>query len=152
MTLTEADRRMLAALQSNGRISNVELARRVGMSETACLRRLRSLEEAGIISGYRAVVDLPRVGLPVFAFIMINTDQRTETDRQSFQEAVQNEARVIDCAAISGSHDFILGVAAESIEDLSDLVMKRLLSLPTVKDVASSIVFNWLKRGGTPPI
>jgi Lrp/AsnC family leucine-responsive transcriptional regulator len=152
MTLTDPERKILRVLQTEGRITNVELSRRVGMSETPCLRKLKQLEDAGVVTGYHATIDQKAVGLPVSAFVLVNTDQRTETDRRLFNDAVANEPQIIACAALSGAYDFILEVVAKDIDDLADLTMRRLLSLPTVADLSSSIVYHWTKRGEPLPV
>ena len=152
MSLTEAERKILRVVQTEGRITNVELSRRVGMSETPCLRKLKQLEDAGVVTGYRATVDQKVAGLPVSAFVLVNTDQRTETDRRLFNDAVAGEPQIIACAALSGAYDFILEVVAKDIDDLADLTMRRLLSLPTVSDLSSSIVYHWTKRNEPLPL
>lgn len=152
MQLTETERRILRALQLDGRMSNVELAQKVGLSETPCLRRVRALEDSGVISRYSAIVDCDKVGFPVSAIVLVNTNQRTETDRREFRNAVRNEPQVLSCAAISGSHDFVLRVIAPSVEELADLLMKRLLGLPNVADLSSSIVLKWIKRHEPVPV
>lgn len=146
MELTDIERRMLRLLQQDGRMPNAELARRSGQSESPCLRRLRHLEESGVITGYRAVVDQKKAGYPISAFVLVDTDQRTETDRRMFLEAVLKEPSVISCAAIAGQHDFILQVVARDVDDLGDLMMTRLLGLPSVRDLSSSLVYTWIKR------
>jgi Lrp/AsnC family leucine-responsive transcriptional regulator len=152
MDLTDADRKILRELQAEGRLTNVELAARTNMSESPCLRRTRALEDAGIIKGYRAVVDPARVGLPIYAYILVNLDQRSETDTRRFFDAVAKEPRVIECAAITGASDLILRVVARDIEDLADLTMHGILRLPTVKDIASCIVLKTIKADAGVPV
>lgn len=152
MDLTDADRKILRELQAEGRLTNVELAARTNMSESPCLRRTRALEDAGIIKGYRAVVDPARVGLPIYAYILVNLDQRSETDTRRFFDAVAKEPRVIECAAITGASDLILRVVARHIEDLADLTMHGILRLPTVKDIASCIVLKTIKADAGVPV
>lgn len=150
--LSKAERDLLTILQSEGRISNVALAERVGMSETPCLRRVKLLEESGVITGYRAELDAAKIGFGVSAFVYVTTDQRTEIDRKLFMTAVEDEPQVISCAATSGAYDFVLEVVAADIEGLGELTMHRLLSLPTVRNVSSSVVFRWLKRNQPLPL
>lgn len=139
-------------MQRAGRTTSVELAERTGLTPTTALRRMKELESAGVITGYRAVVDQAAVGLTISAFVLIDTDQRTETDQRLFLEAVREEPRILSCAAISGAHDFILEVAAGDIDDLADVTMTKLLGLPTVRDISSSIVYRWLKRHEPLPV
>jgi len=150
--LSESERKLLRVLQEEGRISNVALAERVGMSETPCLRRVKLLEESGVIAGYRADLDPAKLGLGVSAFVYVTTDQRSETDRRLFMTAIDEEPQIISCAATSGAYDFVLEVVAADVEALGELTMNRLLSLPTVRSVSSSAVFRWLKRNRPLPV
>ncbi len=152
MSLTPEDRRILKELQTDGRLPNVELARRVGMSESPCLRRTRSLEEAGIISGYKAVVNPKAAGYMISAYILVNLDQRAETDDQRFFDAIAKEPRIIECAALTGPNDLILKVVARDIDDLADLSMHGILRLPSVKDIASCIVLRTIKETSGIPL
>ncbi len=145
MKFDRAAHRILQVLQRRGRISNVELARAVHVSESNCLRKTRALEEAGIISGYRAVVNPTKMGLGITAHIMVNLDQRSETDTRAFFEALENEARVVECVAITGPHDLLLKVVARDMEDLADLTMSGILSYHSVKDISSCVVMKEIK-------
>lgn len=152
MKLTETDRRILRVLQREGRITASELARRADMAESSCLRRMRVLEEAGVITGYRAAVDQKKVGLPITAIVMVATNQRTETDREMFLDAIAKEPQIVTCAAISGNHDFMLEVHVADVEELSELTLRRILGLPTVNSLSSSIVYRWVKRNDPLPV
>lgn len=152
MKLTDADRRILRLLQREGRISASELARRTDMAESSCLRRMRQLEDSGVITGYRAEVDQREVGLPITAIVMVATNQRTETDREMFLDAIAREPKVVTCAAISGSHDFMLEVKVADIDELSELTLRRILGLPSVNALSSSIVYRWIKRNDPLPV
>jgi len=152
MDLSDSDRRILRIVQVEGRIAVSELARRTNMAESSCLRHLRMLEERGIITGYKAVVDQRQIGLPISAIVMVATNQRTETDREMFLEAIAKDPKVVTCAAISGSHDFMLEVEVADIDELSDLTLRRLLGLPTVMSLSSSIVYRWIKRNDPLPV
>ena len=146
MILSAEDRKVLRVLQSNGRISNVDLARRVHMSESACLRRTKAMEEAGVIAGYRAEVNAAAIGYGISSYVLVNLDQRAETDAQKFFEAVAHEPRIIECVAVTGGHDLILRVVSRDIEDLADITMAGILRHPSVKDIASCVVLKELKR------
>jgi len=152
MALSDADRRILRVLQREGRITVSELARRTDMAESSCLRRMRQLEESGVVAGYRAVVEQRKVDLPITAIVMVATNQRTETDRELFLDAIAREPQVLTCAAISGSHDFLLEVAVADIDALSELTLRRLLGLPSVMSLSSSIVYRWVKRNEPLPV
>jgi Lrp/AsnC family leucine-responsive transcriptional regulator len=152
MKLSDTDRRILRLLQREGRITASELARRTDMAESSCLRRMHLLEEGGVITGYRAVVDQKLVGLPITAIVMVATNQRTETDREMFLDAIAREPRIVTCAAISGSHDFMLEVQVADIDELSELTLRRILGLPSVNSLSSSIVYRWIKRNDPLPV
>jgi Lrp/AsnC family leucine-responsive transcriptional regulator len=152
MPLSDADRRILRVLQSEGRITASELARRMGMSETSCLRRMKSLEEAGVIQAYRAVVDQRQIGLTMSAIILVSVNQRTEIDRKDFLSAVADDPQIISCAAVTGSYDFALEAVIRDMDDLSDLTLRRLLELPTVTAMSTFIVHKWIKRNTPLPV
>jgi Lrp/AsnC family leucine-responsive transcriptional regulator len=152
MQLSDGDRRILRVLQSQGRISASELARRIGMSETSCLRRMKSLEEAGVILGYQAVADRRQVGFSMSAIIMVAVNQRSETDRKDFLSAIADNPQIISCAAVTGSYDFVLEVVIRDIDDLSDLTLRQLLELPSVTGMSTSIVHKWFKRNSPIPV
>lgn len=145
MTLKKEEHRILEVLQTQGRISNVNLAKAVNLSESPCLRKTKALETSGVITGYRAVVDQKKMGYGISAYIMVNLDQRSETDTAAFFDSVQHEPRIIECVAITGSNDLVLKVVAIDIEDLGKLTMEGILRHPSVKDVASSVVIKQIK-------
>jgi Lrp/AsnC family leucine-responsive transcriptional regulator len=152
MHLSDADHRILRVLQSEGRISASELSRRIGLSETSCLRRLKSLEEAGVILGYHGIVDRRQVGFSMSAIIMVAVNQRSETDRKDFLSAIEANPQIISCAAVTGSYDFVLEVVIRDIDDLSDLTLRQLLELPSVTGMSTSIVHKWFKRNAPLPV
>lgn len=152
MRVSDPDSRILRVLQSDGRISASELARRIAMSETSCLRRLKLLEEAGVIQGYHAVVDQRQLGLMMSAIIMVSVNQRTETDRKDFLTAIAEDPQIISCAAVTGSYDFVLEAAIRDMDDLSDLTLRRLLELPSVTSMSTFIVHKWIKRNAPLPV
>jgi Lrp/AsnC family leucine-responsive transcriptional regulator len=143
---------ILNALQENGRISNVQLASRVGMSESPCLRRVRALEEAGVIRGYSARLDRRRLGLDMLAFVQVSIEQREDAAANSFLTAVQQEPQIIECYAMSGSHDYLLKVIARNMDEIADLTMRRILRWPGVQHVSSNFVMDELKSGTSLPL
>ncbi|UCG73881.1 MAG: Lrp/AsnC family transcriptional regulator [Chromatiales bacterium] len=150
--LSRQESEILRALQDDGRISNVQLASRVGMSESPCLRRVRALEEAGVIRGYGARLDRRRLGLDILAFVHVSIDQREDTDADSFLAAVQREDQVIECYAMSGTDDYLLKVAARNMDELADLTMRKLLRWPGVQHVSSNFVMEELKVDAGLPV
>ena len=143
--LDVTDKKILVELQANGRISNTDLARRVGLSESPCLRRVRNLEDEGVIAGYSAVLDRRRLGFEMLAYVQVNLDQRSEADTHAFVEAVRKAPWIVECVAISGTHDYLLIVAAKNIDDFGELTMKKLLRFPGVIDVTSNLVLASIK-------
>jgi len=139
------DKKILAELQENGRISNTDLARRVGLSESPCLRRVRNLEDEGVIAGYSAILDRRRLGFEMLAYVQVNLDQRSEADTNAFVKAVKKAPWIVECVAISGTHDYLLIVAAKNIDDFGELTMKKLLRFPGVIDVTSNLVLASIK-------
>jgi len=150
--LSDADRRILRVLQAEGRISASELARRIGMSETSCLRRMKSLEEAGAILGYQAVADRRQMGFSMSAMIMVAVNQKTEIDRKDFLSAIADNPQIISCAAVTGSYDFVLEAVIRDIDDLSDLTLRKLLELPSVTSMSTFIVHKWIKHNAPLPV
>ncbi len=139
------DQKILTALQADGRISNTDLSRKVGLSESPCLRRVRKLEEDGVITGYSALLDNRKLGLEIVAYVQVNLDQRSEADTNAFVQAVRKAPWIVECVAISGTHDYLLKVAARNIDHFGELTMKKLLRFPGVTDVTSNLVLASIK-------
>ncbi|WP_160119123.1 Lrp/AsnC family transcriptional regulator [Sphingosinicella microcystinivorans] len=140
------DRKILRELQRNARLSNIDLAARVGMSPSTCLRRTRALEEAGIISGYVAVVDPAALGSSISLYIMIDLDQRIETDAKMFFDKIARDDRIVECVALTGTHDILVRAVVRDMADMAQLTMDTLLKLPSVRSLTSSIVMRPIKR------
>lgn len=122
------------------------------MSETSCLRRMKSLEEAGVILGYQAIVDQRQLGFSMSAIVMVSTNQRTETDRKDLLSAIERNPQIISCAGATGNYDFIIEAVVRDIDDLSDLTLRKILELPTVTSISTSIVVKWIKRNAPLPV
>jgi Lrp/AsnC family leucine-responsive transcriptional regulator len=146
--LRAADHRILKELSRDGRLSNVELARRVRMSESACLRRVRALEDSGAITGYRATINPLAVGKRLSAYMLVNLDQRGAADAKAFLDVLRADDRIITCAAVTGEYDLILEVAVRDVTDLTDLTLDTLLKLPTVRDVVTCLSLRTYKTAG----
>jgi DNA-binding Lrp family transcriptional regulator len=146
--LRQEDHRILRELSRDGRLSNVELARLVHMSESACLRRVRLLEEGGAIAGYRAVINPVAVGKLLSAYMLVNLDQRGANDGEAFLAVIRNDDRIIACAAVTGDFDLILEVSVNDVADLTDLTLDTLLKLPAVRDVVTCLSLRTYKVAG----
>ncbi len=140
-----AEREILAALQEDGRLTNAELAGRIGLSESPTFRRVKRLEEMGVIRGYSADVDQRLLGLDVTAFVQVTMEKQPDEKTQAFHAAVAAEPHIIECHAMSGAHDYLMKVVARSIDHFSDIVMKRILSYPGVQNVESSFSLRRIK-------
>lgn len=152
MPLDRIDARILAELQRDGRRAVVDLAQDVGLSPTPCARRIRMLESSGVIQGYAAVVDPARLGLRVQAFIQVKLQQHTDEIVARFERELEALEEVTGCFATTGEYDFMLQVFAQDLESLSELVLKKLLKIPGVRDVHSSIVLDTVKRSARLPL
>jgi Lrp/AsnC family leucine-responsive transcriptional regulator len=152
--LSRADRQILEILQRDGRISNVELANRIGMSPSPCLRRVRDLEESGIIERYVAIVDRAKVGIGLVAHVELKVPQLTATGtlHERLRDAINKEPSVIGCFMTTGRFDFLLKVVARDMDEFSQLALTRLLRLPGVHDMESSFVLNVVKDTTSVPI
>jgi Lrp/AsnC family leucine-responsive transcriptional regulator len=152
MDLDRYDAAILDELQRDGRRSIVELAEEVGLSSTPCARRVRLMEQAGIIQGYTAIIDPAQLGLKVQAFIQVKLERHTDENLEQFRRAVDAMEEIVSCHAMTGEYDLLLQVAVEDLESLSNVVLKKLLKIRYVRDVHSSIVLNTIKRSARMPV
>ncbi|MBL8449003.1 MAG: Lrp/AsnC family transcriptional regulator [Dechloromonas sp.] len=153
MELDRYDRQILALLQQDGRISNQDLADTIGLSPSPCLRRVRALEEAGLIAGYRAVLNAKALGLSLMALIHISMDQHTPERFKAFEAAVREIPEVLECLLITGqSADYQLKVVVKDMDAYQDLLLNRITRIPGVTGVHSSFVLRRVVDGGTLPL
>ena len=143
--LDATDWRILNELQANGRISNVELARKVGISPPPCLRRVRALEQAGMISGYFAALDEKSVGFEVIAFAMVGLHSQAEPDLRAFEERVLAWSLVRECYMLSGETDYLLKCVAPDLTAFQDFVIGELTAAPNVASVKTTLVIRRVK-------
>jgi len=137
------DRRILAALQEDGRISNQELADRIGLSPSPCLRRVRALEEAGLIAGYRALLDPAKLGLDLLVILSIAMDRHTPERFAGFEAAVSALPEVLECLLITGRDaDYQLKVIVRDMAAYHDLLLNRITRIDGVSGVHSSFVLR----------
>lgn len=141
--LDRYDRHILELLQQEGRISNQELADRIGLSPSPCLRRVRALEESGLIEGYRAILDAKRLGLGLMAILAISMDQHTTERFGGFEEQIRNCPQVIECLIITGqAADYQLKVIVRDMDEYQDLLLNKINSIPGVTGAHSSFVLR----------
>jgi DNA-binding Lrp family transcriptional regulator len=149
--LDAIDRHILKELQDDGRITNVELARRVGISAPPCLRRVRGLEEAGFIKGYRGLLDEKLLGFEVTAFAMVHLSSQAEADLAAFEAFVRTQPLVRECWMLSGEIDFVLKCVAPNLAAFQALV-KELTSAPHVRNVKTSLTLRNSKDAAMVPM
>lgn len=152
MKLDAIDRRILGALQRDARISNVDLAAEAGLSPSPCLRRVRMLEDAGVITGYRAALDRPSVGLGLTVFVGIKVDRHTDENATAFRTAVTALPEVVSCHLVSGESDFLLQVVLPDLAAYERLLTGTLLKLPNVKDIRSNFAIQTVKAEAPLPL
>jgi DNA-binding Lrp family transcriptional regulator len=150
--LDATDWRILQALQADGRITNVDLARKVGISAPACLRRARALEEAGIVTGFTALLNDKALGFEVTAFAMIRLHSQAEADLIAFEERTRSSAIVRDCYMLSGEIDFLLRCVAPDLSAFQEFIIHELTAAPNVASVKTSLVIRASKHVEGPPV
>ena len=146
------DRRILAALQEEGRISNQDLATQVGISTAACWRRVRALEAEGIIDGYTALLDRRRLGLALCAFVHVSLSRHQRESTVDFEAAVKDRPEVLECFATTGDADFILRVVTADIESFDRFLEEFLFGLEGIAQVRSNIALRELKFATALPL
>ena len=153
MELDRYDRQILQLLQENGRLSNQELADRIGLSPSPCLRRVRALEDSGLITGYRALVDAKALGLSLMALIHISMDQHTPERFEGLEAAIREVPEVLECLLITGqSADYQLKVVVRDMDAYQELLLNRITRIPGVTGVHSSFVLRQVVNTTRLPI
>ena len=150
--LDKFDLAILGELQANARLTNADLAQRVGLSAAPCWRRVRALEESGFIKGYRAEIDRHKIGLGVLAFVRLDAERSTGGLTLAMEEAIRQIPEVVACHYISGTGTFELQVVARDLESFSQFAREVLLNLPNVKDMHTSFSLGEVKAGGALPL
>jgi Lrp/AsnC family transcriptional regulator, leucine-responsive regulatory protein len=143
--LDDIDRRIVAALQADGRLPIVDLADKVGLSATPCQRRVKRLEEQGVITRYAALVSPLAVGLGLQALVQVTLDDHSEKTVEAFESAIRARPEVVACYAVTGDMDFLLHVLATDLASFSDFALKALLRMPGVRGTRSSFIMQAVK-------
>jgi Lrp/AsnC family leucine-responsive transcriptional regulator len=155
-TLDTIDRRILRALQVDGRITYDVLAAQISLSPSATLRRVKRLEESGVIAGYVALVPAERVGLGLTAYINVRLEKHSEMHKRNpmdlFRAAVQTWPEVVECAALTGDMDYLLRVVVQDMAHYSRFIMDTLLKHPSVEDCKTSFVLDRVKNTTALPL
>jgi len=151
-TIDKTDRRILEQLQRDGRLTNLELAEKIGLSPSPCLRRLRRLEEQGVIEGYSVRLNRKKLGLGLTVFVTLKLERYTGADPQAYRDAFSAMPEVVACHLLSGTHDFLLHVVTEDLEGYRRFTLERLLKVPGIRDLESSFVIETMKETYSLPL
>jgi Lrp/AsnC family leucine-responsive transcriptional regulator len=159
INLDKTDLKILSILQSNGRLTNQEVAEKVNLSPSPCLRRIRNLEESGVIRQYVALLDPDKIGLGLLAYVNVRLEKHSDTPagssrspRADFAASVENWPEVVACYAMTGEMDYLLRVHVEDMEHFSQFMMETLLKHPAVLDVKSSFALQRIKDTTALPL
>ncbi len=152
MTIDKYDKQILAALQQDGRISNKQLAEQVSLSESSCLRRVRALEESGMIARYAALLSQNEAGLPGNVFVQIGLQREVESDLSAFEDAVRDIPEVMECYLMSGEFDYLIRVVVADMADFERIHKTKLTRLPGVARVNSSFGIRTVQRKTALPL
>jgi DNA-binding Lrp family transcriptional regulator len=150
--LDAIDRAILQELQANGRLSNLDLAARVHLSPSACLRRVRQLEERGVIDRYVALVNARAVGQPGTSYTIVNLERLTPASIEAFESAVRDEPEILDCFYVAGTNDYLIRFTYRDAADLERLHGELLMRLPGVVRSNSMLVLRTVKRTTSLPL
>ena len=149
--MDQTDRAIIDELRRDARISNVDLADRVSLSPSACLRRVRALEDSGLIQGYTALIDQQKAGYPVNVFVSITLDRQSQTGLEAFETAVRGVPEVMECYLMTGEHDYLLRLVVADMEDFERVHRAHLTRLPSVARVHSSFAMRTVTRSTSLP-
>lgn len=152
MKLDQIDRKLLTTLQEDGRLPITDLAQKVGLTTSPCLRRLKILEKAGIIRGYAAQVDQEKVGLPVSVFISIKLERQREEALERFERAIRDCPEVVECYLMTGTRDYLLRVVAQDLSAYERFLKDTLTRIDGVSSIESSFALAQVKHSAALPI
>lgn len=145
-SLDEIDRHLLVELQTEGRVTNVELAQRVGLTAPPCLRRVRALEETGIIRGYHADLDGPKLGYAITVFALVSLKSQAEEALRQFEDHVRLLPEVRECYMLNGEIDFILKIVSRDLQGFQEFLTSKLTPAPNVASVKTSLTIRTSKQ------
>ena len=151
-TIDKFDLAILNELQTDGRLTNAELAHRVGLSAAPCWRRVKALEESGFIKGYRAEIDRRKIGLGVLAFVRLDADRNNGDVTRELEDAIRKIPEVVSCHYISGAGTFELQVVSRDLDSFSQFARTVLINLPNVKDLHTSFSLGEVKDSSALPL
>jgi DNA-binding Lrp family transcriptional regulator len=144
--LDQIDRRLLSELQNEGRVTNVELANRVGLTAPPCLRRVRGLEESGVIKGYHAELDASKLGFAITVFALVSLKSQAEDSLRQFEDHMKDLPEVRECHMLNGEIDFILKVVSKDLQSFQEFLTSKLTPAPNVASVKTSLTIRTAKQ------
>ena len=145
-SLDDIDRRLLASLQEDGRMTNVDLAAKVGLTPPPCLRRVRGLEESGVIRGYHADLDGAKLGYTITVFAMVSLKSQAEESLRQFEEHMRDLPEVRECHMLNGEIDFILKIVSHDLQSFQEFLTSKLTPAPNVASVKTSLTIRTAKQ------
>ncbi|MBT5072844.1 MAG: Lrp/AsnC family transcriptional regulator [Kordiimonadaceae bacterium] len=145
------DRNIIKVLQQDGRLSNQELSDKVGLSPSPCLRRVRKLEQDGVITGYAAIVDQDNYGLPLSVFINIRLERHSDECIKSFEKGIGQIDEIMECYLMTGKSDYLLHVVSKDLKSYEIFVREKISTIPGIASIDSSFVFGQVKRNSAFP-
>lgn len=146
VNLDEIDRHLLAELQAEGRVTNVDLAERVGLTPPPCLRRVRSLEESGVIKGYHADLDASKLGFTITVFALVSLKSQAEESLRQFEDHMRTLPEVRECHMLNGEIDFILKIVSQDLQSFQEFLTSKLTPAPNVDSVKTSLTIRTAKN------
>jgi len=144
--MDDKDRQIIRALQRDGRLTNQDLAERVNLSPSPCLRRLRNLEKTGLIQGYTALIDQKAYGLPITVFVRIRLDRHSHEAVEAFEKGIADIEEVLDCYLMTGDSDYLLRVIVESLESYERFIRDKIHAIPSVAAIDTSFAYGIVKQ------
>ena len=150
--IDDIDRKIIAALQADGKITVNELAEKVGLSASPCARRVRMLEQSGVIKGYAAIIDQKKVGLPISAFASIKLERQREKDLEAFAKAISKWPEVLECYLMTGHRDYLLRVVVEDLGAYEKFLKQKLTLVSGIASIESSFALDQIKYSIAVPV
>ncbi|PHR55044.1 MAG: AsnC family transcriptional regulator [Robiginitomaculum sp.] len=150
--MDQIDRKIIRELQANGRLTNQDLAWRIGLSPSPCLRRVRVLEEEGFITGYTALVDQAKCGVPINVFVKVKMKESSEASMKKFEKGVQDSDEILECYLMTGNQDYLLHVVSASLGSYERFMRETLTRLPGVASIDSSFAYGRVKSRSIFPL
>ena len=151
MAFDSVDRQIVHELQADGRLTNTELSRRVNLSPSPCLRRVKNLEDQGVITGYTANVDQDKFGLPISIFVSVKLEKQTEDMLRTFEAEIGKIDEIVECYLMTGGFDYLLRIITDSLNSYQNVLTKRITHIPGIASIESSFALGIVKQSKIYP-